>query len=96
MNDIHNHEYYEREKREFDECLASLSGGVTPSEAITVEEIINEELDNLYHERIAISQGVCPVCYTELSEDTHFLDDDLTELVYYCPHCGYESDPRYD
>jgi len=74
----------------------SPSRDVTPTEAQAVEEIINEELDNVYHERIALSQCVCPVCYTELSEDINSIDSDLTETVYYCPRCGYESDPHYE
>jgi transposase-like protein len=60
-----------------------------------VEEIINEELDVIYHERISINMGVCPVCYTELSEENSDLEEGLTETVYYCPHCGYESDAYY-
>lgn len=92
-----NWQYFpEMDNEPFTPHEALPSREVTSWEAQAVDEMISEELNAIYHERIALSQGVCPVCYTELSEDCHDIDDDLEECVYYCPHCGYESDPRYD
>lgn len=80
----------------YPENETSRYGNVTSWEQQAVDEIVIKEMDNIYHDKIALSMGLCPVCYTELSEENNPIDAELIETVYYCPHCGYESDPRYE
>lgn len=92
-----NWQYFpEMDNEPFTPHETSLSSDVTSWEAQAVNEIIEQEKDEIYYESIAISQSVCPVCFTELSEDCNDIDENLQECVYYCPRCGYESDPHYD
>ena len=68
---------------------------VTSWEAQAVYEIINDEIDEIYHLAICRSSGLCPVCYTETSSWENEIKDEPLEITDFCPHCGWESDPYY-
>lgn len=40
--------------------------------------------------------GLCPNCGTDIDSEIQNDDDDLAEIVDYCRHCGWESDPYYE